>query len=255
MRLSSQDTSSSLPELSTHRLVEIEKPLSELSLQTLSCYGLREMRKYHRGEPSDDRYSLELFRRAVVLQESEAWAALQTLFSEHIHSWFVRHAYRDTALRYEPVEQTYIDDTFRRFWQSVSDQRLMFSSLAGAIRYLHMCLNCAVMDVLRAYARPREEPLPDDGSPGELIVEDTYHEEELWEVLKGLLCDEREQRIAYLLFHCNLKPREIMRYAPGEFSGETEIYRIKRNIMDRLLRHSDQIRWRLDGITGKQEKK
>jgi hypothetical protein len=253
MRLSNQYTS--LPELTTRRLVEIEQPLSELSVKTLSSYGLQEMRKHHRGEASDDRYSLEIFRRAVVLQDNEAWTALQALFSEHIHSWFVRHAYREAALRYEPVEQTYIDDTFRRFWQAVSDQRLMFCSLAGAIRYLHMCLNCAVMDVLRAYARPHEEPLPDDGSSGELVVEDIYHEEDLWELLKGLLCDEREQRLAYLLFHCNLKPREIMRYAPGEFNGETEIYRIKRNIMDRLLRHSDQIRWHLDGITGEQEKK
>ncbi len=253
MRLSNQYTS--LPEPTTRRLVEIEQPLSELSLKMLSSHGLQEMRKHHRGEASDDRYSLEIFRRAVVLQDNEAWTALQALFSEHIHSWFVRHAYREAALRYEPVEQTYIDDTFRRFWQAVSDQRLMFCSLAGAIRYLHMCLNCAVMDVLRAYARPHEEPLPDDGSSGELVVEDIYHEEDLWELLKGLLCDEREQRLAYLLFHCNLKPREIMRYAPGEFNGETEIYRIKRNIMDRLLRHSDQIRWHLDGITGEQEKK
>ncbi|HEY7420292.1 MAG TPA: hypothetical protein VH593_34255 [Ktedonobacteraceae bacterium] len=247
--MSNQDTS--LPEQHTHHLVGREQPLSELSLKTLRDYGTREMRKYHHGEQSDDRYSLEIFRRAVVLQNSDAWAALQALFSEHVRSWFVRHAYRQTALRYEPVEQTYIDDTFRRFWQAVSDQRLMFSSLAGAIRYLHMCLNCAIMDVLRAYARPREESLPDDGSPGEPLVEDAYHEEELWEIMKGLFYDKREKRLAYLLFQCNLKPREIMRYCPGEFSGETEIYRIKRNIMDRLLRHSDRIRWRLDGITGK----
>ncbi len=65
--------------------------------------------------------------------------------------------------------------------------------------------------------------------------------------MKSLLAGEREQRVAYLLFHCNLKPREIVRYCPGEFSGEGEIYRIKRNIMERLLRNSDTIRWRLGG--------
>src|SRR5579875_4097527 len=177
--------------------------LREMSLKQLTECGAQELQKYHRGESDDERYSLEILRRAAVLQDEGAWAALQVLFSKYARLWFARHTCRQIALRYEPDEQTYIDDTFRRFWQAVSDQRLMFCSLAGAIRYLHMCLNCAVMDVLRAYARPHEEPLPDDGSSGELVVEDIYHEEDLWELLKGLLCDEREQRLAYLLFHCN----------------------------------------------------
>ncbi len=223
----------------------MEKPLRELSLETLKEYGAQERRKYLRKEPSDDSYCLEILRRAVVLRDHEAWAALQALLSESVRLWFARHPYRRSALRYEPVEQTYIDDTFRRFWQALNDQHLVFSSLAGAYSYLHMCLNCAVMDTLRTYARPREESLPDGGHPNEPGVEDTYHEGELWEVVKSLLAGEREQRVAYLLFHCNLKPREMVRYCPGEFSEEGEIYRIKRNIMERLLRNSDTIRWRL----------
>jgi hypothetical protein len=216
-----------------------------LSLETLKEDAAQEMRKYRRKELSDERYCLEIFRRAVVRRENEAWVALQALLSESVRLWFARHPCRGAALRYEPVEQNYIDETFRRFWQALSDQRLMFSSLAGALSYLHRCLNCAVMDTLRAYARPREESLPDGGHPNEPGVEDTYHEGELWEVVKSLLAGERERRVAYLLFHCNLKPREMVRYCPGEFSDEAEIYRMKRNIMERLLRNSDTIRWRL----------
>ncbi len=157
----------------------MEKPLRELSQETLKEYGAQEMRKYRRKEPSDESYCLEIFRRAVVRRDHEAWAALQALLSENVRLWFARHPYRRAALRYEPVEQNYIDDTFRRFWQALSDQRLVFSSLAGTCSYLHMCLNCAVMDTLRAYARRREESLPDSGHPNEPVVEDTYHEGEL----------------------------------------------------------------------------
>ena len=221
--------------------------LKTMSLKQLTEHGAQEIQKYQRGEANDERYSLEILRRAAILQDEGAWAALQVLFSKHVRTWFARHTYRHLALRYEPDEQTYIDDTFRRFWQAVSDQRLVFPSLASAIHYLHMCLNCTIMDALRAYTRPREERLPDDNSPAEPIVEDTYYEEELWEILQEVLYNKRERRLAYLLFHCNLKPREIMRYCPGEFDREADIYRTKRNIMDRLLRNSNKIRWLLDG--------
>ena len=224
----------------------MEKPLGEMSLKALIECGAQEIRKYHRREPSNDGYCLEILRRAVVLNDHEAWAALQTLLHESVRLWFTRHPSREVALRYEPVERNYIDDTFRRFWQAINAQDSAFSSVAGAMSYLHLCLNAAIMDVLRAYARPREMPIPDAGSPGEPLVEDAYDEGELWEAVKSLLPDGREQHLAFLLFHCNLKPREIMRYCPGAFRDETEIYRMKRNILDRILRNREKLRWRLD---------
>jgi hypothetical protein len=227
--------------------IRMDQPLREMSLATLGERCIQEMSKYRRKEQSDDSYCLEIMRRAVVLRDNDAWIVLRLIFSDSVRMWFARHPCREAALRHEPIEQSYVDDSIRRFWQALNEQQLVFTSLAGAFSYLHMCLNCAVMDILRAYARPREEKIPDYGHPDEPLVEDQYHEGELWETLKGLLPGEREQRLAFLLFHCNLKPREIMRFCPNEFSGEGEIYRLKRNIMERLMRNSDKIRWRLDG--------
>jgi hypothetical protein len=48
-----------------------------------------------------------------------------------------------------------------------------------------------------------------------------------------------------LLFHCNLKPREIVRLRPQEFPDVTEVHRMKRNIVDRLARSADLIRYKL----------
>ena len=217
-----------------------------MSLTDLAERCTSEMNKYRRREASDDQYCLEIFRRAVILRDGDAWAVLQRQFCEHVRIWLSRHPQREAALRHDG-EQSYIDEAFRRFWQAVSEQQLTFRTLASALSYLHLCLNCAVMDTLRAYSRPKEGPLPDyeQSMADEPAVEDSYQENELWEIIEALLPGEKERRVAFLHFHCNLKPREIIRYCPGEFSNEDEIYRLKRNIMERILRNADKIRWRL----------
>ncbi|WP_220194141.1 hypothetical protein [Ktedonospora formicarum] len=224
----------------------MERPPGEMTLAELVASCTQEMAKYRRKEPSNDQYCLEILRRAIAERNEHAWSMLQRLFSESIRLWIGRHPNREAALRHEN-EQNYVDDTFRRFWQAVSDQKLYFSTLGGALSYLHLCLNCAIMDTLRAFSRSSVEALPDyaQGGHEEPFVEDRYHENELWDVIQTILPGEKERRVAYLHFHCNLKPREIVRYCPGEFSSEDEIYRLKRNIMERILRNADKIRWRM----------
>ncbi|HTI14409.1 MAG TPA: hypothetical protein VL461_07550 [Dictyobacter sp.] len=227
--------------------IKTEQSLDRLSLSALIDQSLYEIARYRRKEPSDDRYCLEILRRAVVFHNNDAWIFLQKQFSENIRLWLSGHTYRELALRYEN-DQTYIDDTFRRFWQAVSDQSLSFHTLAAALSYLRLCLHCAIMDTLRAFARANVERIPDYGHPDEPQVEDQYHENELWEIIQSMLSGAKEQRVAYLHFHCNLKPREIIRYCPGEFRNEEEIYRLKRNIMERIMRNASKLRWKLDGI-------
>src|SRR5579859_161019 len=141
--------------------IRMDKSLSEMSLAALTQCCTQELAKYRRKEPSNDIYCLEIFRRAVMQRDNEAWTILRALFSESVKLWIARHPYREAALRHEP-ENNYIDDTFRRFWQAVSDQQLAFSTLSGALSYLHLCLNCAIMDTLRASLAP-EETLPFSG--------------------------------------------------------------------------------------------
>ena len=42
-----------------------------------------------------------------------------------------------------------------------------------------------------------------------------------------------------------LKARDIVRFRPEEFGDIQEVYRLTRNIVERLTRNRDQIRWRL----------
>jgi hypothetical protein len=218
-----------------------------MPLATLADHCAQEMHKYRRREANDDRYSLEIFRRAALEHDREAWEILYHQFYESVRLWFRRHPYRVVALRYE-TENNYIDDTFKRFWQWSSKQHgPEFTSLAAAFKALHLCLNSTIMDTLRTYARAREEALPDftQGEDSPLQAEDSYHQDDWWCVVEAILTHPRERRVIYLLYHCGLKPREIIQHCPGEFASEQEIYRLTRNALDRLRRNGDKLRWRL----------
>ncbi len=133
-----------------------------------------------------------------------------------------------------------------RFWQATVRQQIAFKTLAGALTYLRASLHGAILDTLRVYTRPREVPLPEPGEPGEPYGEDQSNSSEVWEFLQTILPGAREQRLAYLLYHCGLKPREVLHFCQQEFNDIQEIYRLRRNIVERVLRHADQLRWRLN---------
>jgi hypothetical protein len=232
-------------EQSTPDSLQLEAAYEALTVSQLAALSLIELDNYRRNEPYTDAYGVELVRRATVQADQEAWACMQHCFSGFVLGWFYRHPSRETACRLES-EENYVAQAFERFWQATTlTRRLEFSTLAAALQYLRLSLNAAIVDALRAYARSREVSLPEPGDPGEPYVEDVASSSEVWEVLQTMLPDEREQRLAYLLYHCGLKAREIVRFCPQEFSDVREIYRLRRCIMERLLRNVEQLRWRL----------
>jgi DNA-directed RNA polymerase specialized sigma24 family protein len=205
-----------------------------------------ELGAYRRGEPCDEAYGLELFRRATVEGDPEAWVWVQRCFGEMVLAWLRRHSSRAAACHLES-EENYVALTFERFWQATAlTRQVSFRTLAAALQYLRASLHGAILDTLRAYSRLKEVSLPEPGQPGEPGAEDQTDSLEVWEILQTMLSNRREQRLAYLLYHCGLKPREIVRFCPQEWSDVQEIYRLRRNILERLMRTADQLRWRLN---------
>ncbi len=181
--------------------------------------------------------------------DGEPPAALEGIPTEHstpvsvmsspMRGWLRRHPSSGAACRLES-EEHYVAQAFEGFWQAtVSTKRLEFSRLAAALQYLRACLHGAILDRLRASARSKELGLPEPGESGEPHIEDSS---EAWGVLRTILPNVREQQLAYLLFHCGLKPREIIHFYPQEFSDVSEIYRLRRTMMERLLRNVDSLR-------------
>jgi hypothetical protein len=221
------------------------RPEQALSASALVEQCQQEIQAYRRREPSNDAYGLELLHRAIMQGDQAAWAGLQQCLGEIVRGWLRCHPSREAACCWES-EENYVVLAFERFWQATVQQRVAFETFAGALAYLRASLHGALLDTLRAYSRPKEVSLPEAGEAGEPYGEDQTASLEVWEILQTMLPNGRQQRLAYLIYHCGLKPREIVRFCPQEWSDIQEIYRLRRNIMERLLRNADQFRWQFN---------
>jgi DNA-directed RNA polymerase specialized sigma24 family protein len=222
----------------------MDRPPKDMSLSELADRCKSEMNNYRRKVGQGEQYCLEIFHRAMLQGDSFAWELLHHRFKPTMLRWLRSHPYRDAASRLES-EENYIVQAFERFWSSaVQNQQLEFRTLAAALSYLHASLNGAILDTLRTYSRAKEDPLPEPGFPGEPMVEES-EDSNLWQIIHHMLPDKREQRLAYLLFHCGLKSREIVQLFPKEFSNVQQIYRLHRHIIERLQRNRDRLNWLL----------
>ena len=223
--------------------ITMDKAVGEMKLTTLTDLNTREPLPHWGKEALDDGYALDLLHRALVEHSDEAWSQLQDYFSQFIRRWLHSHPSRDVALLRDS-EENYIAQTFSRFWYAVHTQQLEFTTLPAALRYLRATLNGLLTDTLRCQLRlrAREVSLSEPGGYQEPLVEDTMDGQSIWKSIESMLCDERERRLAYLLYYCGLKPREIVEHCSHEFDDVKEIYRLNHNIIKRLQRNRDRLR-------------
>jgi len=205
----------------------------------------QEIQAYRRDETSNEAIGLELLCRAIVQSDQAAWEGVQQCFGEFVRDWLHGHPRREAACHLES-EETYVALAFERFWQATVQQQIVFRTLSGALAYLRASLHGAILDTLRASCRPREVSLAEPGEAGEPQVEDRATSLQVWEVLQSMLPNAREQRLAYLFYHCGLGPKEIVRFCPQEWNDVQEIYRLRRTILERLLRNANQFRWQIN---------
>ena len=59
--------------------------------------------------------------------------------------------------------------------------------------------------------------------------------QQVWERVMRVLPDAREQRLFYLLYHCGLRPAEIVALCPQEWSDVREVVRLRAILLRRLL--------------------
>ena len=193
------------------------------------------------GDETVEVSSLQLLRRAIAHSDQEAWAGFQQCLEETVLTWLHEHPGREAACR-GPCEKDLVAQAFERFRQAAVQGQMACETPAGMQAYLRASLNGVILDTLRTLSRPKEVSGPVLGQAGEPGGENQVDSSENWEILQTLLPSTREQRLAYLLYHCGLGPREIVHHYPQEWSHVQEISRLRRNIIERLLRHADFLR-------------
>ena len=228
-------------------MVNMKQDLStQMHGVSLADWGEDLVKQNRTRELTMDQADLEVFQRALSQRNDEAWSQLFARFQGLVLTWMQNHPQHDLASRYHAPDSSVAlaFELFRR--ATTRNQSLTFSELPTALNYLKACLNGAILDTLRSSARP-EVPLPEPGQLhlAERASENMTSDWDLWEAVKHLLSSSREQRVAYLLFHCGLKPREIVQFCSDEFPHIEEVYRLCRTLVDRLLRHADLLSIRL----------
>jgi hypothetical protein len=196
----------------------------------------------------NDPYWLEMFRHAVKESNQHVQRRLQQKFSSTLLNWIHDHPKCVLACRLQ-TEEYYIIETFSCFWLTLrKQQKFDFANISDVLSYLHVSMNGVILDTFRNYSTAQEAPLTSSSMERESQPDEIDNSHEIWGLIEGKLSSMRERRMAYLLFQCALKPRDIVESFPDEFNDVNEISHIRRNIME-LLSSGDQIYFAMNKIS------
>lgn len=218
--------------------------LREVPLAELGRRCKEETLRFLRGEPRDDAFCFEVFERAVVHREDEAWATIVAQYRGIVLAYVGQHA-AATMIR-EP-DDYWVNRAFQRFWSAVGAERFsQFPDLAALLKYLKLCVHSVLLDEIRSrratnFVNSLDE-IPDTApSPtnAERSVVGKLAGEQLWAAISAELQNEAEQVVAYLSFTRDFKPSEIFKRDPSLYASVADVYRIKRNLVERLRRNPD----------------
>ncbi|GAC1322294.1 MAG: hypothetical protein NVSMB2_19540 [Chloroflexota bacterium] len=214
--------------------------LRQVALSELTSQCRDQTQRFLRGDTTDDRYCLEIFQRAVVDRDDAAWSAILQQYSGIVVAYVAQHT---AASEMEHSPDYWINRAFQRFWSAVGPERFgQFPDLASLLKYLKLCAHSVILDEVRA-RRARIavslDEVPETFSTtasAERTVLSESNREHLWTVVLDEVSDEAEYQVTYLSFVRDLKPGEIYDRRPELFDSVADVYRIKRNVLQRLRR-------------------
>lgn len=212
-------------------------PLAELAT---TCR--EETERFLRREPSRDDFCFEIFRRAVCDRFQPAWDAVFAQYQGMVLAWVRRHP---VAANTREDDTFWVNRTFDRFWTAVGPERFgAFPSMAAVLRYLKMCAHSVLLDEMRARNATGRTPLTEDVADQIEAPDIADHAvsqlagSDLWDAILEEVQDEAERHVAYECFVLDLKPREVQERHPHLYATVGDVYRIKRNLLDRLRRNT-----------------
>lgn len=223
---------------------ETSSPIETLPVPILVQRCQEETQKYLRRQVSDDRYCLELFHRALIGRDDAAWVAVYQQYAPLVLSWVARYSHAIARLGHESAEEL-VNATFAKFSQAIPPAKVShFDQLARLLKYLRLCVHSVVSDAVRALAATRRdeslERIEQELSSIDLAdaISDRLLAQEIWEILRRTLSED-EYLILLQAFVHGLKPEEISRQYRQRFPTKEDVYRIRRNALERLRRNQE----------------
>jgi hypothetical protein len=215
----------------------------QLSINELARCCSEETTKFLKQNVSNDRYCLELFRRAIVARDDAAWASIYQQYAPLVLTWITQHQ-SATPLLGQDGSAPLVNAAFAKFSQALTPAKMAnFDSLAAVLKYLKMCVHSVVADEVRArQSRQYEEALdaiehePASTDPADDVIS-AISAQGLWQIIFEELNGEDERLLIYLAYVQGMKPSEICSQHRQFFPTVDDVYRIKRNVLERLRRN------------------
>jgi hypothetical protein len=199
--------------------------------------------KFFKRATYDPGYCYELFRRAIVGRNNHAWDKIYRQYQPLAVKWVTNH----TGLPATGEEVDYfVNCAFDKMWTAVDAEKFkQFNNLAEVLRYFKMCANSVIVDYRRV--NPIDaldlEPFPpllrQDLPSIEERITDQFERQEFWETVAASTHNEKDAIVLEWSFVYDLKPSEIYAENSDRFESLDEVYRVKRNVLNRLRRNPD----------------
>ena len=218
-------------------------PLQQLSINELAHCCSEETNKFLKQSASNDRFCLELFRRAITKRDDDAWACIYQQYAPLVLTWVNQHQSAAPLLG-QDGSASLVNAAFAKFSQALTPAKMgNFDSLAAVLKYLKMCVHSVIADEVRSrQSRQFEETLeliehePASDDPADDVVSN-LSAQGLWQVIQEELNGEDERVLIYLAYIHGMKPSEISSQNRRLFPSVEDVYRIKRNVLERLRRN------------------
>ncbi len=230
----------------TDKLVQNRKEmdLSKLNLSSLAHLCRQSTDRYFQRKSYDDRFCLELFRRAIQEQDQSAWSVLISQYENLVLAWVQRHHSFPIA---DESQEYFVNRTFDSFWSAFNrdpGKLDKFHNLKSILQYLKLCTYSAVQEYVERRMPPRHVYQSD--IPIEAVAEsvDSISSVDanivagiVWQYVIAATKSEQEQVIAKEFLQHDMKPQEIYERHMRLFKDVDQVRRVKGNFMTRLRRN------------------
>jgi DNA-directed RNA polymerase specialized sigma24 family protein len=184
-----------------------------------------------------DREGYELFRSAIVERSGEAWAAIYAHYRPVILGWSRQYCASSSS---DESAEDIADRAFSRAWLALTPKHFAhFNSLAALMAYLRSCVAAAVIDISRAVAT-RERAyqrleVRTVMTPEQEVLQNNARRA-FWPQVLMIVTADLERLVLEEAFVLGLPPRKIFARHPDLFEDVAQVYALKRNLINRLVR-------------------
>ena len=189
-------------------------PQTQSELKTMR---LNELIQRSSSQTPDTAIIHELFRRALVDRNEIAWGELVRRYETLVEMWI--HRSKKLLSRNENINQL-VTATFTRLWWTIDPDRFdSFPTLDTIVRFLEICTQTTIIEATHRQAASKEE-------------RSSYSE--FWAYIDNKLQDEAERVVIHASFKLGMKPKDISEQYPNLFQSIKDVYKVKRNVLQRL---------------------